>query len=333
MALTRQICILPYHFREIILTYNLTRSRTVVDLLGTCSPSGSYQSLKAFLSSLSNASPEVPKHSDLLAVFDNNQILQRRWKITLDNSVQCHVITCVLFLEIDDGSAKLQERLEYKPSQWKWQLKEDDKLAVKQLETTQNAKDIQYRRHIHPFITQALVDVVKEQRKVDEDAYEDEIDDVVKKQAHDKQYKVCPHCTFAEVPKRSKICPTCKQSCSLATLKALGVVPERHSDQQEPKAKEKGPKETRVHVSQPPEARYKFTYEKVASESAHEYATIGEKHPETPPRLIVSEPLFLNPCSLEAVAKVFREIGVKAGIHQYGPGNTKQWLVMAYHTH
>lgn len=77
-ALTKQICIFPYHFRKNILTYNLTCSRTVVDLLGTCSPSGSYQSLKTFLSSLSNASPEVPNNSDLLAVFDNNQILQRR---------------------------------------------------------------------------------------------------------------------------------------------------------------------------------------------------------------------------------------------------------------
>ena len=41
----------------------------------------------------------------------------------------------------------------------------------------------------------------------------------------------------------------------------------------------------------------------------------------------VEEPIFLNPCSIQSVACVFREIGKRAGIHVYGNGN-RQWLVI-----
>ena len=120
---------------------------------------------------------------------------------------------------------------------------------MKDIETRQQAKDTQYRKSIPPFIMQVMVDVVKEQRKIVEGTYEDQVEDMAKQKEDEKQYKVCVQCTFGEVLRRSRTCPKCKQNCSLTAVKSLGITPEKHGDYHETKTKERDPKETGAHIS------------------------------------------------------------------------------------
>ena len=46
------------------------------------------------------------------------------------------------------------------------------------------------------------------------------------------------------------------------------------------------------------------------------------------PSVFVREPVFVNPCSYNAVAVVLHSIGLKAGVKQYGSGDK----VMVSHT-
>lgn len=77
IQLTKPVMILPFHFREVVLLYKLTRSRLTLDMLNAGSPSGSYQATQTWLQSLPKINANVPDGSDLISVFDNNQVLTK----------------------------------------------------------------------------------------------------------------------------------------------------------------------------------------------------------------------------------------------------------------
>jgi hypothetical protein len=99
MGLTTSIAILPHHFRETILLYMMTRSRAAISLFGSTSPCGSYQTTKKWLADLSSETPERVSESDVVAVFDNNQVLQRRWGIAVGNKACASIVTMTMFIK------------------------------------------------------------------------------------------------------------------------------------------------------------------------------------------------------------------------------------------
>jgi hypothetical protein len=40
-------------------------------------------------------------NSTIAAVFDNSQLMQRHWRITLTHLTECHVVTQLMFLELN----------------------------------------------------------------------------------------------------------------------------------------------------------------------------------------------------------------------------------------
>ena len=88
MSLTTPIAVLPFHFRECVLIYSLARSRIAVAILTRC---GSYQTLKSWLNDLPQDGPQDgPSQlaNDQIAEFGNKQNQQRRWQISLNNTVK-----------------------------------------------------------------------------------------------------------------------------------------------------------------------------------------------------------------------------------------------------
>ena len=82
---------LPAHFREAVLIYTLTGSKLALKILGSGGPHVSYNSVKSWLSGLAAVPATIPS-GDFIAAFDNNQVLQRRWKVKLRNEVKCNIV-------------------------------------------------------------------------------------------------------------------------------------------------------------------------------------------------------------------------------------------------
>ena len=58
----------------------------------------------------------------------------------------------------------------------------------------------------------------------------------------------------------------------------------------------------------------------------HDYSHLQDHHPATQPEGHVGNPVFENPCSYDAVAKVLRDIGRQGGLKAYG--GCREWLVV-----
>ena len=71
--------------------------------------------MKSWLATHRSTICAVP-HGDIVIAFDNNQVLQRRWKVRLSNEVKCNIVTIVVVFHIND--AKLQHVSDIKPGCW-----------------------------------------------------------------------------------------------------------------------------------------------------------------------------------------------------------------------
>ncbi len=77
MSLTTPIAILPFHFREIVVKYGITKSRLTLSF--EAGPSGSYQSAGHFLQQF--VTRELDLQGDV--GMTDNQIMVRRWQILI----------------------------------------------------------------------------------------------------------------------------------------------------------------------------------------------------------------------------------------------------------
>ena len=86
------------------------------------------------------------------------------------------------------------------------------------------------------------------------------------------------------------------------------------------------PEEFRVRVEPTEGGKFQVTYEKVSNEPQKEspYAHLGNHLPAEPTTIRMGEPIFLNPCSYDALVLVLRDIGRQAGVRQYG--GSREWL-------
>lgn len=103
MALTTPVAILPLHFRETIILYALSRSKSAIELMTGQAPHGGYHTIRRALEMNCGKTKTDMDNTDgdSIVVFDNNQVLQRRWQIATSNTVTCSVITMIVHLEID----------------------------------------------------------------------------------------------------------------------------------------------------------------------------------------------------------------------------------------
>ena len=318
MSLTTQIKVMPFHFRQMVLIYGLTRSRKAVGLLCKTGPFGSYQTLRSWLKDLSGEMPANPT-GDLAAVFDNNQILQRRWKISVDNTVKCSVITMIIYMNMDKNG-DLQTNPHFHPRQWMGKLPTE---AVNKVKYIDQDPDISETRYTHCFKwLSAILNEVANEQKVSNTGITDIVDDMVEKAKKEKNFKTCSRseCKFDEVPKRARICPRCHNR-----LEKQKVEHSNKSGDKLAPTSSKGTQEIRVRVSrEAAEGAFKVKYENLTNNP--QPSQLQDVHPETPPEVTVGAPVMMNPCSFDAVAKVFREIGKQSGIRQYG--GTREWVTV-----
>jgi len=117
--------------------------------------------VKSWLASLASTPPTVPE-GDLVIAFDNNQVLQRRWKVKLRNEVKCNIVMVVVsFLIAKTG--KLEQNATLKPSSWsKSNLDESLTKKIKYIDQDDIIKQSHYT-HLYSFVDKELRIVGKEQ--------------------------------------------------------------------------------------------------------------------------------------------------------------------------
>ena len=325
LSLVAPIKILPYHFREVLMLYSLSQSKTVVNLLATGSPVGNYKTVRSWLRSDNSAEYNNQfcdySQKDVMAVFDNNQKLLRRWTITLNNSVKCSVITMLAFIEMQQSPGIMFEK-QNSPEEWMWwNIPANAIELMKTKEST--SKSFVFYNHTLPWLGKLLEEVIQEQ-KWDEGMIIDGIDGAVKEDKRRGLFKTCPHCGDTEMPIRNRLCRVCNKLSSTADAKTEEipcVVPK--------KSQLNKPKETRVkvHAAKGTNKHVKISYERASNSSKKSpYEAFGNHHPSEPTKIHMGSPVFKNPCSYDALVTVLRDIGRQAGVKQYG-GN-REWVAV-----
>ena len=324
LNLTAPNLVLPAHFRESVLLYTLTGSKLALQVIGSGGPHASYQTVKSWLATLGDVPPEV-QDGDLIVAFDNNQVLQRRWKVQLRNEVKCNIVTIVVFFRVDK-KGKLQMKAELSPKGWTNQdLSQDMISRLKYLDQETDVKETHYF-HLKHFLSEQIQKVFEEQVKRD-GKFEDNIDSLVIKKKNAVLYKKCYNCNFAEIPKSKYTCPHCKVNITKGKMKSMGLDANGMPDESIVATPEE--KEYRVFVKPSESGRgsHSLKYES-QQQREDEYKDFHKlsREPTELPSIQVQQPVYVNPCSYEAVATTMRNIGQRCGIQKYG-GN-REWVML-----
>ena len=313
LQLSSPTTMLPIHFRESVLLYTITGSKLALTSIGAGAHC-SYQSVKSWLDSLSKNTPTFP-NTDSVVAFDNNQVMKRRWKVKLNNQVQCSVVTVVVNFELrKEGDLQCQFPI---PRSWfSRNLTAEEKQYVKYIDLDDNVKELHYH-HLHDFL-ESQIELVVSQQTLQADTYHDYIDEEVAQHKRAAIFKKCHNCSFDEVPKKKLTCPNCKASLTKATLKAMGVE-DSETQQQQPTTAHRTPKEKRVIlVKKDDEDTYRLTYDNINTANTDSKCM---------PSVSVQEPIEVNPCSYDAVKIVLRTIGLRTGASS-GEDGRRKWLII-----
>ena len=211
--------LLPLHFRESVLLYTVTGSNIALKTIGPGGPHCSYSAVKRWLNALSTEPPVCPMGDSVIA-FDNNQVLQRRWKVKLQNQVQCHIVTVIVNFEL---RKKGWHNLYYQNQIISWmnrRLTDTESKFVEYIDQDGDIKEMHYR-HLCTFLDEQI-HIVVSQQKFMENGYQDFVDHDVDKIRQVAMFKICYSCKFDKVPRKKLSCPNCKASLTKASLKAHG---------------------------------------------------------------------------------------------------------------
>ena len=322
MGLTTTNIILPIHFRESILQYSLSPSRLALQVHGSSGCHASYKTVQGWLEKLPKTST-LTLSGDLIAIFDNNQVLSRAWHVKVEGKFSCSIITMVLYFEID-GIGKLQWKTELKPGQWLFNNDEKSNKRVgyiREFGKLAEVSDVHYKEFLFPFLSEVLDEVAADQ-DVSEDGVKDDIDDLVSLELSRETYKECfnPDCTATpeekkSVPKNKINCPFCKKNLKQSQQSITGT---GESTFAKPKDR---------HQKSAKGKTFRVTYDPEMEKSHSQQIRLDPSEEHIPPKSYLSEPVFVNPSSYSSVITILRNIGKKAGVKKYGSGD-REWIVV-----
>ena len=90
-----------------IMQCQATESRMCINLYGKTVPAGSYKTVSNWLVSQSTKELDFPQ-SDCMVAFDNDQVVGKSWRVSIDNKVKSSCVTSICAVAIDTGSCNFQ---------------------------------------------------------------------------------------------------------------------------------------------------------------------------------------------------------------------------------
>ena len=82
----------PMCFVNNIMQCQATQSRMCINLNGKIGPAGSYKTVSNWLVSQSTKELDFPQ-SDCMVAFDNDQVVGKSWRVSIDNKVKSSCVT------------------------------------------------------------------------------------------------------------------------------------------------------------------------------------------------------------------------------------------------
>ena len=103
----------PSSFMINISLLAISNSKLTINMFGKVLPGGSYSTLKVWTRDLTSEAKEFPS-GDCMVAIDNDQIVQRKWKVKVGQKARVSVVTSVCQAEVDSGGS-LQTRGDLAP--------------------------------------------------------------------------------------------------------------------------------------------------------------------------------------------------------------------------
>lgn len=309
--------VLPVCFLQNLLLYVASGSRNAVNLTGKGGPHGSYPTVREWISNQTSKPLQFPD-GDCVVIFDNNQVIGRSWNIKVNHKTKSSVVTTICQLQYD-GYHNIQRQPQLKPYLW---LRNIDFIRDNVRIIPQNLLDVHYRM-LYFTVAERLKKIISEQRQGTDCNISDDIDDTVAMQKESEEVKVCAKCGHNN-PKTKRVCLNCKTNLKQAQLSATQADVYGTFTYAENKGTASNyHNEVRLDIARTDENVYRIqSFQEKAPELIH---GLRSEHRSQPPTLSISDPAFMNPNSIESVKLILRQIGLNAGIRQYGKGN-REWL-------
>ena len=92
----------PCSFMTNISLLAISNLKLTVNMFGKALPGGSYSTLKVWTRDLTSEAKEFPS-GDCMVAIDNDQIVQRKWKVKVGQKARVSVVTSVCQAEVDSG--------------------------------------------------------------------------------------------------------------------------------------------------------------------------------------------------------------------------------------
>ncbi|KAJ8322266.1 LOW QUALITY PROTEIN: hypothetical protein KUTeg_000737 [Tegillarca granosa] len=115
--LTNDNFVAPLCFSSNLLTYYITGSKNACVLNSSGSPAGSYTTISKWINNQSIEPLSCPENPDVITFFDNNQVLERKWRVKYNFKSSTSVLTTVVHI-IPDLTRNLQMEDKLSPRHW-----------------------------------------------------------------------------------------------------------------------------------------------------------------------------------------------------------------------
>ena len=302
-----------WSFLQNLVTFSNTKSKQACNILGTVIPASKYSTISSFLGELEGGKEAKCPDGDVVFMFDNEQVIGKTWNVTANNKVKMSIITNIAAVNLGN-TQYLQGKEDLHPKNWLSSENKEDlvsSLCLQNLSEVENGDVRHYidnttRTHYAELYHQLdnAIQQVQTEIQIDENVGmvgcgDDFIDKRIQDLESAKIFKKCPNCGH-QMEKRKRKCIQCHVNISsFPTSEETQVNSEN--------------KQQNIHAFHMHKPRNRNSEKKVTQQYSH----VKSFHSGQPYEVILLDPVFVNPNSIESMILVLRHIGKKGNIEKY----------------
>ena len=294
-----------FHIALQAVSYAVSGSRLVVDMIGHAGPGGSYTLLKEWLLQLSSSPLQVPSGM-LVVAFDNEQRLLKNYLSHGANRSRIDVLTNIICAVFDGKN--LEQQSELHPSNWKRPTAEKlaDACCVEDVMVEEEFKSL-----LFPYIEDQIRALVAA-------GSDDGVKHLQQEIEKERKFIKCPNCN-ALIEKRKRNCT----NCDVGNVRKAIAQAEGSTRVSTEHVRSKKPTHSLKLSRYEPCTHVTGGVEQVVLKSTKLNRPSTER--VKPAKISLVEPLFVNPNSHDAVRALFDHLGRVCGVN--GDGE-RDWLVV-----